>query len=68
MTKTRDFSTCPRLGKRGYRSRRVAAKVRRGHPDRRHLGVYRCQHCTYWHLGHRPPDLIAGRISRHDLP
>lgn len=65
MTKL-DWHTC-RCGKRGYHNRKTAAAVRRGHRDRRHLGVYRCHISNLWHLGHKPRTLINGDIGRHEL-
>lgn len=63
---TLDWTTCT-CGKRSYRDRKDAATIRRGHRHRRHLGVYRCPHSGMWHLGHRPPQLRIGLVSRHDL-
>lgn len=40
---------------------------RRGHPGRRHLGLYRCTQSQWWHLGHRPEALTRGDITRDEL-
>ncbi len=66
MARRRDYYTC-QCGKRGYPERKTAAAVRRGHPGRRHLGLYRCPQSQWWHLGHRPEALTRGDITRHEL-
>ena len=67
MRHHRDYTTCTTTGKRGYWDRKTASAVRRGHVSRKHLGVFRCQHCNLWHLGHRPAKLTAGEITRDQL-
>lgn len=61
------WATC-HCGKRGYLTRKLAARARRGHPHKTNLGIYRCPtHNDTWHLGHRPPALTRGDISRDQI-
>lgn len=60
-----DYTTC-NCGKRGYHHKTDAKRVRRTIGDK-HLGIYRCPHSNYWHLGHKPRLLIRGRISRSQI-
>ena len=58
--------TCSDCGKRAYGSKADAKKVQsRVASGREGLHAYRCGDA--WHLGHKPPDLVAGRASRADL-
>lgn len=54
--------------KRRYPSRKVAKKVLRSVHDRNHtyagVRAYHCDACDGWHLGHLPPRVIAGHVSR----
>lgn len=54
---------CPECGKASYRTR-TAAKQRRAvlGPYGRDLHVYKCG--PAFHLGHLPPDIIAGKVTR----
>lgn len=68
-----DWATCPACGKRGYAKRSEAARARRGHRQRKNLGIYRCHlvddGAAYpWHLGHKPRALKTGEIGRADVP
>ena len=46
---------CP-SGKRGYHTRKDAKKfIKAQHNDIKDLHPYDCQHCAYWHLGHKIP-------------
>ena len=69
LSATPDWFTC-RCGKRGFLKRADAARERRGHRDRTHLGVYRCpaqDEPPRWHLGHKPAALTRGDICRDDI-
>jgi hypothetical protein len=52
-------------GKWSYPSRKVAKKVAR-ESLHAHLGAYKCEHSEagYWHLGHLPSFVAAGRLPR----
>jgi hypothetical protein len=56
--------TCP-SEKIPYVQRRHAKDVVRRMKLRgdRNIGVYACEHCGLWHVGHRPPAVGQGTIS-----
>lgn len=61
-----DWTTCTGCGKRGYYSKTDAKNVRQAMGEKG-LSVYRCQQSGAWHLGHKPRQLVQGRISRAEI-
>lgn len=56
---------CP-TGKRSHTTRRgakVALKRLRGRGGES-LGLYQCDTCGHWHVGHRPKAVTRGQISK----
>jgi hypothetical protein len=57
---------CPSCGKRRWLTKREARLVARRMTARvGRLHAYRCG--EFWHLGHLPAVVVAGRLSRADL-
>jgi hypothetical protein len=59
--------TCSTCGKQCYPSKRDAKAQSRRMPVRRlgRLHPYKCG--DYWHFGHMPPNVTAGRVGRDQL-
>lgn len=57
------LTTCTACGKRNYRNRDHAKRAAR-HDSLTGLRPYRCVETGTWHLGHLPPDVIAGNVTR----
>lgn len=56
-------------GKVRYSSRKAARRVMRrlqgrGLMDRDHVTAYRCLFCDFYHIGHTPPAILQGEVSR----
>lgn len=65
-TPYRGGDRCPTCGKVRYLTRDAAKKVARRFRHRKgRLNAYQCG--NFWHLGHLPKDVTAGRMSRADL-
>lgn len=58
-------ASCPMCGKVRYLSRKQARDAARRLRGSGHLNAYRCG--EFWHLGHLPDPVRAGRWSRDDL-
>lgn len=60
--------SCAATGKRSWLSRSAAKKVAKRVNPGEHMSSYRCPACGYWHNGHLPSGVVAGRVDRADLP
>jgi hypothetical protein len=56
---------CPDHVKYSYPSRSAAKKVK-SH-DGQHLSVYQCDIIGGWHVGHLPPQIRGGQITRGEF-
>lgn len=61
-------SPCPDCGKKQWLSRADARTMAKRMPFGKGIGLhpYRCG--DFWHLGHLPRAVIAGDITRDDIP
>lgn len=60
-----DHGRCPDCGKKRWPSRRAANRAAARLPGGQRLSAYRCG--DYWHLGHLPRPVTAGKIGRDAL-
>lgn len=61
--------SCQTTGKRQYRTKRHARRARNQTPNTRDggaMGIYRCDDCGYYHLGHKPRDVARGTLSKDE--
>lgn len=58
---TRQARPCPYGGKNSYRTKRKAQRIAEGlrQRDSIKLYVYRCKHCSLWHLSKQAPNEAA---------
>jgi len=54
-------------GKRGWVSRKAARAVRRKADHAELMSTYACPVSGLFHIGHLPPQVADGRLSRADL-
>lgn len=59
------LATCPTCGKQRYRDRKTARRAARRTPGWGRMNAYRCG--NFWHLGHLPAGVTAGKYTRDDL-
>lgn len=58
---------CTACGKQGFTSRKNAKNASRViHPGKQ-LRAYQCPESEWWHLGHLPVMVVAGRMERAAL-